>query len=113
DVDHKPGIPLPAGTTGLSIHLVDTDGIENKDPAVYPIELLPDNPPTIRISSNNPKEETVTPIADEAMGYEASDDYGLAKIELKYKIDGGEVRTIGLPLQGTPTSVSTGNASEG
>lgn len=112
DVNQKPGLPPPAGTTGLSIHLLDTDGIENKEPAVYRVDLLPDNPPTIRISSNNPKEETVTPIADETLGYEATDDYGLAKIELKYKIDGGDVRSMDLPLQGTPTTASSGSAPE-
>jgi hypothetical protein len=88
DASDGRGIPLKPGVDGLSIYLVDEEGIETKDPAVYHIELLPDLPPKVNIIKPTAREETVTKIATETIVFDASDDYALGKVELRYTVDG-------------------------
>jgi hypothetical protein len=103
-IDAPDGMTLPNGLNALSIHLIDTDDLESKDTAVYPVEIIPDRPPTIRIFEPDRKEELVTAQAKLEIGYIAEDDILLGKVTLKYKqiaTDSGEesaVQSIDLPL---------------
>jgi hypothetical protein len=98
-------VPLPATTVGFSIHLVDEDGLESKDGAVYRVEMLADRPPTVRILVPDRKEVLVTRRSDLDLEYRAEDDYGLGAVNLCYKIDDGDEQIIKLPLE-TPRSTA-------
>lgn len=99
------GIAIPSATTGLSIYLVDQDGLESKDPAVYPIAITPAPPPIVRINIADHREQLVTRIATVDVPYEATDQFGLATLSLRYKVDNGVERGQDLPLVGSPRSI--------
>jgi hypothetical protein len=81
-------IPIPAaGLSGFSIHLLDNDGLESRNPAVYRIDILPDRLPIVRITYPDRKEELVTAQARMIVGFEASDDYAIGQIRLRYKVE--------------------------
>src|SRR5205823_1646788 len=82
-------LSLLKGTIGMSIHLIDEHGLESKNPAVYRIDLLPDKPPTVRITSPERKEELVTPMATVTIGFDAADDFAIGKIAIKYRLTRG------------------------
>jgi hypothetical protein len=96
---------LPAGTLGFSINLVDEDGITSKDTAVYRIDLVPDKPPTIRITSPDRKEILATSQSTIDVGFIADDDYRLGKVTLKFKVDDGELQAIALSIPEKQRSV--------
>ena len=93
--------PLPPTLNALSIHLVDADDLESRDTAVYPVEMLPDRPPTIKIVSPDRKEVLQTAIAKFEVGFLAEDDYMLGPITLRYKIDDNP-SIYSIPLQVPP-----------
>ncbi|MEI7731099.1 MAG: hypothetical protein WCO56_16095 [Verrucomicrobiota bacterium] len=81
-------VPIPdAGLNGVSIYLSDQYGVQTKDPAVYRVDILPDKPPVVQITYPDRKEDLVTRQATVLIGFDASDDYAIAKAFLKYKID--------------------------
>ncbi len=81
-------IPIPAGgLTGFSIHFLDRDGLESRNPAVYRIDIVPDRVPAIRVTYPDRKEELVTSQARMIVGFEASDDYAIGTVRLRYRID--------------------------
>ncbi len=80
-------VPIPsAGVSGFSVAMVDPDGIETRDPTVYRIDLLPDQPPTVKIIYPDRREELVTAHARLLLAFEATDDLGIAKLLLHYKV---------------------------
>jgi hypothetical protein len=93
---------VPArGLNGFSIQMTDTDGMESRDSAVYRVDILPDKAPTVRILYPDRKEELITRQATMLVSFEAADDFELAKVQLKYKvdmIDDGAERSIELDL---------------
>jgi hypothetical protein len=92
-------VPIPPKTSGFSINLRDTNGLSSKDPAVYRVDLVPDKEPTVHITYPERKEELVTRIATLEIGFDAADDFGLAKLALKYKIDDGPEHEIPLDIR--------------
>jgi hypothetical protein len=93
-------ITLPANLNALSIHLVDIYDLESKDTAVYPVEMLPDRPPTVKIVLPDRKEVLETAVAKFEVGFLAEDDYLLGNLFLRYKVDEGSTKSI--PLQVPP-----------
>ena len=91
-------IDLPAGTIGFSINLIDEEGITSKDPAVYRIDMVPDRPPTIRVTSPDRKEILATGQSEIDVGFVAEDDYGIGKVTFKYKVGEGEVQSTALTI---------------
>ena len=95
-------IEIPAkDVAGLTLHFIDEDGIESRAAAIYPIELMPDNPPTIKILWPDRREELLTRDATMLIAFSARDDYGVAKVRLNYAVDwveGGPYKTIDLDL---------------
>jgi hypothetical protein len=79
------GIQIPRGTTGFSINLVDENGITTKNPAVYPVQLVPDQAPRITITAPKRNDELVTAVATVDVGFDASDDYGVSQVLLRYR----------------------------
>lgn len=91
---------IPArGLTGFQIDLVDTEGMESRDNAVYRVDVLPDKAPVARLTHPDRKEELVTRVATLLVAFEASDDFQIAKVRLRFKadtVDNGEVKTVEL-----------------
>jgi hypothetical protein len=89
------------GVSGLTFHLVDEDGVESRSAAVYPIEILQDQPPAIKILWPDRREELLTREATLLLAFEAKDDYGVAKVRLHYAVDwveGAPHKTIDLDV---------------
>jgi hypothetical protein len=89
------------GLNGFSILMVDTEGMESHDSAVYRVEIIPDKAPVVRITYPDRKEELITRQATMLIGFEVSDDFEIAQVRLKYKIDtldNGQEKTADLDL---------------
>lgn len=95
-------ITIPArGLTGFSISMLDTEGMESKDSAVYHLEIIPDKAPTVRITYPDRKEELVTRDATLLLAFHARDDFRVAKARIRYKqseADDAEVKTVELDM---------------
>jgi len=72
-----------------SIHLWDEDGVKNEDPPRHTITVVPDRPPQIRLIRPN-GDMTVAPSQEVVVAYQASDDFGLAWIEVVFRLNGGD-----------------------
>ncbi len=84
-------ILVPAtNLTGFSFNLVDVDGMESRDPAVYHVEILPDKAPVVRILAPDRKEELVTQAATLFAEFQAQDDFQVARAWLRYKVGEAE-----------------------
>ncbi|MBI5280387.1 MAG: hypothetical protein HY858_01805 [Candidatus Solibacter usitatus] len=59
----------------------------------YFIEAQPEKPPRIRISRPG-RDTRVSPIEEVTVEVEASDDFGLHQVELKYSVNGGPEQTV-------------------
>jgi hypothetical protein len=105
----SPGIPLPPGTTGMSIHLVDRTGLQTSNPIVYRIDLLPDEPPKVQITSGGTEEQFVTRTAVLHVSFSATDDFGLGSLALHYSVSGGRVQQIPLALPPGHPKAFSGN----
>jgi hypothetical protein len=80
-------IPIPAkDLTGISIHLIDQSGVTSSNETIYPISLVPDNPPLVKIMEPADDQETITLRAKPVIAFEASDDYGLTKLTINYQL---------------------------
>ncbi len=95
---------VPAkGLAGFSVQMLDTEGMESRDSAVYRIDTIPDKPPVIRITYPDRKEELLTRQATLPVAFDASDDFAIATLRLHYKVDTvdeGAERTVELDLEG-------------
>ena len=95
---------VPAkGMNGFSIQMLDTENMESRDSAVYRIDIIPDRPPTVKITYPERKEELVTRQAMMIIGIDALDDFAIAKARLRYKVDtldNGAEKIIELDLEG-------------
>jgi hypothetical protein len=95
---------VPArGLTGFQIQMLDTENMESRDGATYRVDVLPDKVPTARITHPDRKEELITRQATMLIGFEAADDFEIAKVRLKFKvdtIDNGAEKTMELDLEG-------------
>ena len=96
--------PIPAeGVTGMTLQLVDEDGVESRGAAVYHIDVVRDAPPTIKIIWPDRREILLTREATALIAFEAKDDFGVAKVRLHYAVDwveGGPHKTTDLDLGG-------------
>lgn len=95
---------IPAeGVTGITFQLVDGVGVVSKGMATYRIEIVPDQPPSVRVLWPERREELVTSRATLLVSFEAKDDFGVARVRLHYGINWNEglpIRTIDLDLGG-------------
>jgi hypothetical protein len=91
--------PVSDKSTGLAIKLVDQAGLTSRDPVVYPLQLVPDQPPTVALTFPEKKDELATAQAKFMIGFHATDDVGVDTITLKYQLDGGPVQSIPLKIE--------------
>jgi hypothetical protein len=103
-------VEIGKDVSGLNLLLVDQDGLESKGGAVYRIEAVPDQPPTVSIIWPDRREELLTPGATMLLAFDAKDDFGIAKVRLHYAVDwveGAKDNVIDLNLSGvTPREVN-------
>jgi hypothetical protein len=93
----------PKGLNGFSIQMLDTENMESRDTAVYRVDVVPDRAPVIKITYPERKEELITRQAVMIVGIDALDDFAIAKLRLRYKIDtvdNGAENAIELDLEG-------------
>ena len=95
---------VPAkGLSGFSIQMVDTEGMASSDSAIYRVDVLPDNLPAVRLTSPDRKEELITAQATLMLGFEAADDFAIARVRLRYKVDtveNGAEKSVDLDVAG-------------
>ncbi|HEX4123380.1 MAG TPA: DUF4175 family protein [Tepidisphaeraceae bacterium] len=91
--------PVPNTSTGISIHLVDQSGLSSRDPVIYPLQLVPDQPPAVTLTFPENKDELATVHAMFTVGFHASDDVGVEAITLKYQLDNGKVQSVPIDIQ--------------
>lgn len=72
-------------TATYHFDLLDTDGLEDKNPARFSVRLLKDDPPQSRLRAPGVG-EMITPEAILPLEMNASDAYGLATVELRYTL---------------------------
>jgi hypothetical protein len=72
----------------FSIELVDERDIPSRDPAVYTIQIVPDQTPKVRMLLPPRREELATTRGAVLLSFEASDDFGLAAIQLHHQAAG-------------------------
>jgi hypothetical protein len=97
------------GLNGFSIHLVDEQGVESKDSAVYRIDVVLDRAPAVRVLYPERKEELVTQQAALLVAFEAIDDFAIGKVALRFRseaVESGAEKEIELDLGGqTPKAI--------
>ena len=95
-------VEIPAKeVAGLTLQLADEDGIESRGAAIYPVEVVKDEPPTIKVVWPDRREELLTREATMLIAFVAKDDYGVAKVRLNYAVDwveGAPHKSIDLDL---------------
>ena len=100
---------IPAkDVAGVTFHLTDTEGVESRAMAVHRIEIVPDTAPTIRILLPARREELLTRNATLLLGFEAKDDFGVARVLLHYAVnwtEGAPHKTLELDLGGEQPKV--------
>jgi len=98
---------VPAkGLTGFQLQMLDTEEMESRDSAIYRVDVLPDKVPVVRLTYPDRKEELLTRHATMIVGFDATDDFEIAKVRLKYKvdtIDSGAEKFIELDLESQRT----------
>ncbi len=80
-------LPIPAkDLTGFSLHLTESSGISSVNETVYPITIVQDNPPEVKLVEPGDAQETITLRAKPIIAFDATDDYGLAKLVIRCQI---------------------------
>ncbi len=80
-------LPIPARElTGFSLHLTESSGISSVNETVYPLTIVQDNPPEVKFLEPADDQETITLRAKPIIAFDASDDYGLAKLVIRFQI---------------------------
>lgn len=104
-------IPIPSkDLTGFSIRLTDGFGVSSANETVYPITVVPDKPPLLKIILPLSGRETITPQAKPVIAFDATDDYGITSITLYYQLTAPaiagqepsaaqEAQTISIPVK--------------
>lgn len=98
-----------ADLTGFSVVLLDTEGMESRDAAVYRIEIIPDKVPLVRVTQPTRKEELATRTARPFVAFQVSDDFAVAQVSLRFKseaVAGGAEQHIDLDLGGQQPSLA-------
>ncbi len=95
---------VPAqGLAGFSVLMLDSEGMESRDAAVYRVDTVPDKPPMVSVTYPERKEDLVTRQAVVPIAFEASDDFEIARVRLRYKadtLDAWAEKSVELDLEG-------------
>ncbi len=101
-------IDIPAtGLTGFTLQLTNEAGVTSGDETQYRIDIVPDQAPAIQLTYPERLQELYTLKAKVLLAFVASDDYGLAKVDLCYRIIQDQDATVdasGNPIPPPPPS---------
>jgi len=99
-------IPV-GGLIGFSVPLLDQRGLRSRDEVVYRVDIVPDRAPSVSITYPTRKEELVTAEGTLVVAFEASDDFGIGKVAIRYKVNQSDKEeTTELDLEGaTPKTL--------
>ncbi len=121
-IEGEPPVPMVLGADGTlagtmtvtksgfyRIELETTTGRTVRGSLDYVIDLLEDNGPTIAFTTPG-HDSRVTSVEEVYVEVEASDDYGLGSVDLRYSVNGGEERAVPLYSKGARrTSLTAGH----
>jgi len=97
----------PEKLSGFSLTLTDTEEMQSRDDVVYRVSLLADRAPEIRITYPKRSEEMATRKAKFLILYEATDRFGIASMNLRYRLGDSDTQSIPVSIPpNTPKSVS-------
>lgn len=97
----------PENLSGFTVSLTDTEQMQSRDDVVYRVSLLADRAPEIRITYPRRTEELATRKARFLIHYEATDRFGIASVNLRYRRGSAEPGTLAMSIpQNTPKSVN-------
>ena len=98
--DGRLSASFPVKTTGFyRVDLVAPDGANVPGSAQYAVEALPDRPPTVRIEEPG-RDTKVSSVEEVTIAVAASNDYGVESLQLRYRVNGGDEKTIALTDSG-------------
>jgi len=97
----------PEKLSGFSLALTDTEEMQSRDDVVYRVSLLADRAPEIRITYPKRSEEMATRKARFLILYEATDRFGIASMNLRYRLGDSDTQSVPVSIPpNTPKSVS-------
>jgi hypothetical protein len=97
----------PEKLSGFSLSLTDTEEMQSRDDVVYRVLLLADRAPEIRITHPKRAEEMATRNARFLIHYEATDRFGIASMNLRYRRGSAEPESLPISIpKNTPKSVN-------
>lgn len=86
--------------SGFTVDLEDATGMASNDTTVYRVDVLTDEPPTVRLLNPLRQQQLVTAGARVLIGYEAEDSFGVEKVVLKYRVvSQDEEASVELPVR--------------
>ncbi len=97
----------PEKLSGFSLSLTDTEKMQSRDDVVYRVSLLADRAPEIRITYPKRSEEMATRKAKFLILYEATDRFGIASMNLRYRL--GDSDTQSVPVSIPPSNPKSVN----
>ena len=97
----------PEKLSGFSLSLTDTEKMQSRDDVVYRVSLLADRAPEIRITYPKRSEEMATRKAKFLILYEATDRFGIASMNLRYRL--GDSDTQSVPVSIPPNNPKSVN----
>jgi hypothetical protein len=74
------------GLTGLSLALVNTDGVSSQENTVYRVELIEDRPPVVELSAPTGERLSVLLTSKPRLVYAVKDDFAVKTLALKYEL---------------------------
>jgi len=93
------------GLTGLSVPLVNADGVASRENTIYRVELLQDQPPVLELTEPSADRLTILQKSRPRLVFSVKDDFGLGKLTLKYEL------TRPTPAGGEEPAVEKGEIS--
>jgi hypothetical protein len=87
------------------VALVDTEGSEHVASAEYFIRMLNDRPPDVRVL-RPARDREVTPLEEVEIQAEATDDFGIERLDLVYAVGGGPEQVVPLDVPRRARSVT-------
>jgi hypothetical protein len=81
------------------VELAGADGVPATASLDYVIDVLPDRPPTVTVAEPG-RDVRVTRLEEVFTSVEAEDDYGVARVDLVYTVNGGPEQTVALHAAG-------------
>ena len=96
-------LPAPGDSAGgrreYRVALTDRDGVGNRAPIRYTVQVLRDGPPEVAIAEPGP--EADLPESQQVrLQIDAADDFGVSRVDLVFRVGRGPEKRLSLPVEG-------------